>query len=130
MLAHDKDGREVTQGLQVAVIALLTKMAYVDGAHDVREYQETIRLAVREFALIDAQAGELRAIAEFLLRDRKQLEEFIDQINEHFDLTQREHIAKLVWKIALADGRIDKIEIKFNEYVRSRLELPSSVEDD
>lgn len=124
-LDHDKDGREVSRPLQVAVTAILCEMAHVDENLDRKEYELIIRALTHQFHLMDEEAEELREIACVLIEDKAKVDEFLDEINEHFNEEQRMKICSLVEAVAEADGLIDSFETLFGRYVRERLKLPS-----
>lgn len=122
-LIKDKDGKETGRDVHVAVVALLSLMAHMDGIFMKEEFKEVIRSTVSEFNLMDDQAAELREIAEFLLRDQSQVDKFIDTINVNFDVSQKEKVLEMMWRVALADGHIDKDEKALYEVLRKRLSL-------
>lgn len=122
-LTRDKHGNPVEMRLQVAVVALLSQMAHADGHLSKEELAEVIRLMVKEFHLMDDQANDLRQIAEFLIRERGEIDSFIEEINTHFTPTQKEHIITLVVKIATVDDDFDQSEKDYAERLRILLQL-------
>lgn len=95
---------------QLATAALLIEMTRAD--HDVKsvERNAVTQAVQRAFDLDGSQTEELLALAEQEADTATSLYEFTRLINRHFDAKQKEHIVELLWRVALADGEIDKYE--------------------
>ncbi len=118
---------------QLAVAALLIEVMIIDG-----------ELAENELASITATLGELLALSgddvdELLTLSRSEvsdatsLYQFTRHINEHFDLDKKMRLMTSLWRVAYADGTLDKheeniirriadlIHLRHNEYIRCKL---------
>ena len=100
----DQDGRPTSQRLNVCVVALLWEMACVDGPLNQQEFVEIIKEMDRDFHLMHYESAELIEIVELLAREGCQLNDFIRDVNENFDLEQREHLYDLIMAVAEVDG--------------------------
>lgn len=123
LLERDRDGNFTSRSTHIAVVALLTAMAGIDKEYHPDEFTEVVRVMAHEFHLMDEEAGDLRDIADFMIRDLKSLDIFVDTINKHYSPPQKERVLELVWQVARADGRIDAAETRLAEKIRARLKL-------
>ncbi|MCB0329887.1 MAG: TerB family tellurite resistance protein [Bdellovibrionales bacterium] len=122
-LDHDKSGEELSARLKVAVAVILCEMAHVDDNLDHTEFDFIIRALDHQFHLMDEEAEALREIATELIKDKSKVDEFLDLINEHFSLEQRQKVYELAVEVAKADGIFDKFERFFSSYIHGRLGL-------
>jgi len=122
-LELDVDGEATSRELKIATITVLLKMAHADNAiHD--EELSVLYQAVRDhFAQTYDEASELMVIAEHLRKDEKRTSELISMINEHFTDEQRQKILGIVWRVAKADGIVDRYEIEYATRIRALLKL-------
>lgn len=118
-----EDRKEKKQRIRIAVAALLWEMAHVDGLLDPSEFVEIIDLIDEEFDLQNYQTAALMEIVDFLRRQNTELNVFLKEVNENFGQLQKERLFELVWKVALADGRIDEHEEAFASVLKSKLGL-------
>ncbi|MFO8142860.1 MAG: TerB family tellurite resistance protein [Marinobacter sp.] len=98
------------QQLAVAATALMVQLARVDNDEDERELKIIMECAVQAHQVSPEQAEEILADALAHADDATSLYEFTGQINDHFDQEQKQALLESIWRVALADGRIDKYE--------------------
>lgn len=99
-----------THQLAVAATALMVQLARVDNHEDERELQIIMDCAVQAHQVTREEAEEILADALAHADDATSLYEFTGQINDHFDQAQKQALLESIWRVALADGRIDKYE--------------------
>lgn len=96
--------------LQLVTAALLIETARADFADDPREVATIERLIADHFALDPAATADLLAAADSRVDDAVSLFEFTRQLNEQLDETQKLRVLEMMWRVAHADGQIDKHE--------------------
>lgn len=106
--ADDADSDETT--LQLVTAALLVETARADFDHAPEELAVAKRLIAGHFGLGEAESAELLASAAARADDAVSLFEFTRSLNERLDETQKLHVLEMMWRVAHADGRIDKHE--------------------
>jgi len=88
--------------LAVAATALMVQLSRVDQDEDERELQAIVDGAV--------EAEEILEDALSHADDATSLYEFTGQINEYLDQEGKQALLESIWRVAFADGRIDKYE--------------------
>lgn len=99
-----------THQLAVAATALMVQLSRVDNHEDERELRIIVDCAVTAHQVTREEAEEILADALAHADDATSLYEFTGQINDHFDQDQKQSLLESIWRVALADGRIDKYE--------------------
>lgn len=122
-LEKDKRGAPVDRRVKVIVVALLWEMANIDHSIDQEEYDKIIRSMEHEFHLIDEDVGELIQIADFLTREHKHVEQFIDEVKVVYSPEQRKYLYDLLWEVARVDGVVDQKEGEFAAFLKKKLEV-------
>ena len=64
----------------------------------------------KDFLIDEDEIDELINLAKENVQDSTSLYEFTRDINDNFDATERVKLIESMWKIAYADGNIDKYE--------------------
>ena len=96
--------------LRVATAALLVEMARADFEEDADEHALIETLLRGEFAL---DAGEARALLSEAGADADgavSLHEFTSALHAHLSERDKIRVIEMLWRVALADGQIDKYE--------------------
>lgn len=96
--------------LAVAATALMVQLSHVDNNEDDRELQAILDLAVEVHEVTREEAEEILQDALRHVDDATSLYEFTGQINEHLDQDAKQSLLESIWRVAFADGRIDKYE--------------------
>jgi uncharacterized tellurite resistance protein B-like protein len=105
-IAGDRGGDDPARALQLATAALLLETVRADQAIDDGE-RAIVQRAVRDkFALDDAAATELVALAEQEVALATDFYQFTSLVNRHFSVDQKNRIVELMWRAALADDHI------------------------
>jgi uncharacterized tellurite resistance protein B-like protein len=96
--------------LTVAATALMVQLSRVDNNEDDAELKTIVDCAVRSQEVTREEAGEILEDALSHADDATSLYEFTGLINEHLDQDQKQALLESIWRVAFADGRIDKYE--------------------
>lgn len=119
--------------LQLAAVALLLEIARADDEHSAAERAAVVSAAQQVFEL---DAGEVEALlegAESAVDESVSLYDFTTVINAHCDRPARAALVEQLWRVAYADGRIDRYEeyylrkiadllhVSHSSYIRAKL---------
>lgn len=121
--------------LQLAAAALLIELARADYRDDERE-QQVIADAVRDtFDLDNETVAELVADARKHANDATSTHQFTSQINQHFGEEEKIELVRQLWRVAYADGALDKYEdhlirkvaellyVSHSQFIRTKLDV-------
>lgn len=122
-LNADKDGAAANRDLHVAAAVLLIEMAGADKGVDQKEAETICAMLAREFSIPDSDIPELVQTAIAARKDKGKIDEFVKAINEHFQVRQRQTLLAMIWKVVLADGKIEKFEERLAVQMRFRFQL-------
>jgi len=120
------DGITNAKGIEYATAALLIELAKSDFAEHPTERQLIIAMLRDTFALADADLQELLALAESGTSDANDIFQFTSLVNDHYTNDQKIMLLENFWKMAYADGRLDKYEEQFIRKVAGLINLPPS----
>ena len=93
-----------------ACIALLLETSMADEILDESELLALKNTLQKDFQINEDEIDELIDFAKENVEDSTSLYEFTRDINDNFDAVQRVKLIESMWKIAYADGNIDKYE--------------------
>lgn len=96
--------------LNLAIAALLVEVARIDQNLDAEEWEELQKLLVSECEISKADALSLAEEAKLATTDASSLFQFTDLINSNCSYEQKLQITAGLWKVAYADGELDKYE--------------------
>ena len=119
---------EREHGYHVATAALLVEVMRAD--YEVRAEERDAVLHALGAAFDDLSAGETRdllARAEVRADDATSLYEFTQHINRQLDHEQKAHVVELLWRVAYADGDLDKYEEHLVRRIADLIHVPHSV---
>jgi uncharacterized tellurite resistance protein B-like protein len=122
-LKVDRSGEGIDEALLTAVVAVLIEMSSVDQHVDKGESDQMMSLLDKHFDLPHELTIKYveRAIAE--RGNSKNIDEFINRINESYNDVQKELLLALVWRIVLADEKVEDKERKLVVQMRYRFKL-------
>ena len=124
--AEEAEARE--HGYHVATAALLVEVMRAD--YDVRSEERDAVLRALEAAFGDLSPDETRdllARAEERADDATSLYEFTQHVNRQLDHDQKAHVVELLWRVAYADGSLDKYEEHLVRRIADLIHVPHSV---
>ncbi|RLA32691.1 MAG: TerB family tellurite resistance protein [Gammaproteobacteria bacterium] len=96
--------------LQLVTAALLIETARADFADDPRECAAIEQLIATHFDLDPEATADLMAEADSRVDDAVSLYEFTRLLNDQLDEKQKLDVLEMMWRVAHADGHIDKHE--------------------
>jgi uncharacterized tellurite resistance protein B-like protein len=96
--------------LTVAATALMVQLSRIDSDQDDAELKTIVDCAVSSQQVTREEAEDILADALNQADDATSLYEFTGQLNEHLDQQQKQALLESIWRVAFADGRIDKYE--------------------
>ncbi|HKK55505.1 TerB family tellurite resistance protein [Marinobacter sp.] len=108
--ADQKPGKPDAHQLTVAATALMVQLSRVDNDEDQAELKTIVDCAVRSHEVTREEAEEILEDALSQADDSTSLYEFTGLINEHLDQQEKQALLESIWRVAFADGRIDKYE--------------------
>lgn len=120
---NSKPAKPDSHQLTVAATALMVQLSRVDNHEDEAELKTIVDCAVRSHEVTREEAEEILADALRHADDATSLYEFTGQINEHFDQEQKQALLESIWRVAFADGRIDKYEAHLIRRIADLLHL-------
>ena len=109
-ITKDSNSQDRQHNIQVASCALLLEMSHIDGEFDTVEQGRILSIVKRDFHLTDEDAEALLKTAQEELDESIDLWRFTKLINENYSAEEKLGIIETVWKIAYADGKLDKHE--------------------
>jgi uncharacterized tellurite resistance protein B-like protein len=106
----DVDAETREHALRVATALLLIEVAKADYAADVDE-DATILTSLREFFALDASAVELLLEEARTKADHAvELQRFTRRLHEQLSDAEKQRVVEMLWRVALADSKLDKHE--------------------
>lgn len=106
----DSSPDDVEHAYQLAVAALLIEMSRADFDVKAVERSAVADAVERAFNLSPEETKELIRLAEVEADHATSLYEFTRSINAHFTAEQKQHVIELLWRVAFADGEVDRYE--------------------
>lgn len=104
---HDEKSEHTTE---LATAALLSEVIWADNQINDQEIIQFKHQLSQHFSLSDEELETLVNDGQSQAEQAVDLVQFTSVINENMDTSERVHILKSLWKIAMADGFIDKFE--------------------
>lgn len=111
--AQDESEQGMEKALHLATATLLFEMAQMDDHVDSREREAIQSLLADRFRLDAALSVELLELGADKSRQAICMQEFTRLLNENFSQTEKRHMVKMLWQVAMSDGVIDKYEDLF-----------------
>jgi uncharacterized tellurite resistance protein B-like protein len=108
---------------QVAVAALLVEASRLDGHYDEVEQGTVVRLLRDMLKLPPEQARELLAIAEVRQANTWDDWIFCESIRKGYTPAERLEVLRDLWMVALADGKLHRMETMMIDAVAKKLEI-------
>ena len=95
---------------QLATAALLIEVMVIDGNLDEHELQSISTTLSRMLELSREKIDELIALSRDEVTEATSLYQFTREINEHYDHDKKMVLMTAMWRVAFADGVLDKHE--------------------
>ena len=137
--AKDKD-ESVTSPISKNLItaALMVEVMQADFSLDEREQQAFISVLKQSFDLNENEVIELEELAHAKVEEATSLYEFTRQINDNFSAGEKLELIRNMWRVAFADGEIDRYEdgvirrvaeliyVAHSDFIRMKLEVKNA----
>ena len=120
-------------GDQLATAALLIEVMVIDGNLGEDELISTSNTLAQMLELSSEQVDELILLSRDEVAEATSLYQFTREINSHFDHDKKIDLMTAMWRVAFADGHLDKHEegiirrvadllhIRHSEYIQYKL---------
>ena len=95
---------------QLAVSSLMITTAKHDGVFDEIEKEEILKLLKNYYELTEESLINLFKISDSMVDNANDIHQFTSKINSSLDDEEKLAIIEMLWKIIIADGRIDDYE--------------------
>lgn len=118
-----KNNVDKNRNVEIATCALFIEVAKSDDNFSVEEKELIIDLMKKTFSLSDDEVKELIKQANETIRESVSLYEFTDVINAHFSKDEKYEVIKNLWKLILADEKINKYEEHFVRTINHNFHL-------
>lgn len=127
LLPHDSaDGESRARDLQYATAALLLEVAKADFEQDDLERALIIAMLRDTFDLSGEALEELIQMADSATTQATDVYQFTQLVNEHYHYADKTRLIENLWKVAFADGRLDRYEEQFIRKVAGLLHVAHS----
>jgi uncharacterized tellurite resistance protein B-like protein len=93
-----------------ATAVLMVDVARADYSFDEDEFDSLLRLIQAHFDLSAEQAAAVVNAADEKVDGLTSLHDFTQLLHNNLDEREKAHVVGLLWRIAYADGRLDKYE--------------------
>jgi uncharacterized tellurite resistance protein B-like protein len=103
-------GEERSHDIHIATCALFLEMSNIDGEFSETEREGIIAILKRDYHLSDENAAALIDASNKELEGSIDLWQFTNLINQNYSIEEKTRIIEMVWRIAYADGKLDKHE--------------------
>ena len=102
--------KKSSEDILVSTCALLLEMSVIDGEFSETEKQKILSILKEEYALPEEYAEALLETSKERLNDSTDLWRFASLINQSYSVEEKERIIEMIWRIAYADGTLEKHE--------------------
>jgi len=109
---------------------LMLEMAGADEDFDPEEVKICFKTLEKSFGISDTNALSILEEAETVRADKEKVSEMFEFLNSTLNEDQKAMILSLVWKIVVADQKIDKHEMRLANQIRVRLQLSEDVAEE
>nr|WHW29745.1 putative TerB family tellurite resistance protein [uncultured bacterium] len=125
--------------LELAAAALLVEVCHADHDADARETAAIVEIAKTTLHLNEQEARQLLDDAAQRKSSATSLYEFTDLLNRHIDKVEKVSLVEDCWRVAFADGNIDRYEdhmirkiaellyVSHSDFIRAKLRVANSV---
>ena len=104
------DGESREAALRSATAVLMLDVARSDHVFDESEFESVLKLVEKHCGMSPDDAAELVNAADEKAENLVSLHEFTQLLHNNLDENEKARIVGLLWKVAYADGRLDKFE--------------------
>ncbi len=120
-------GKDETRLLQLTSATLMTEVMAADFDEDETERETIRRLLHQQFDLSTTELDTLMTEARHNAKQATSLYPLVKTLIEKLSIEQRADVIEQMWRVAYADGRIDKYEEACVRKVSDLLFVPDSL---
>lgn len=125
LFSDDTEPRPLAaQDAEVAIAALLVRVARADDHYEISEQQRIDRVLARRRGLTPDEAAERRAAAEMIEAEAPDTVRFTRLIKDRIALEDRAGVIGAMWEVVYADGQRDMDEESMVRLVAGLLGVP------
>ena len=124
---------QVSQKIDKTCAALIIEVALADKVFDESEVNSLKEMLLKAYTLEASEIQDLIENAEKSVKESTSLYEYTKEVNDNFDYESKLNLVDQLWRIAFADGYLDKYEehvvrkiadlihISHNDFIQSKL---------
>jgi|TARA_B110001454_G_scaffold106594_1_gene100375 uncharacterized tellurite resistance protein B-like protein len=124
---------QVSQNIDKTCTALIIEVALADKVFDESEVNLLKEMLLKAYTLEAEDIQDLIENAEKSVEESTSLYEYTREVNDNFDYESKLNLIDQLWRIAFADGHLDKYEehvvrkiadlihISHNDFIQSKL---------
>ena len=124
---------QVSQKIDKTCAALIIEVALADKVFDESEVNLLKEMLLKAYTLEASEIQDLIENAEKAVEESTSLYEYTKEVNDNFDYESKLNLVDQLWRIAFADGYLDKYEehvvrkiadlihISHNDFIQSKL---------
>lgn len=120
----DKNTATVEHTVNLAAAALMIEIARADFQVDQKELRDIESLLRSSLEITEDELIELVSLAQYKSNEATSLREFTQLINQNYSPKEKLRLMELLWRIAYADGDLDKYEEYMLRKIADLLYLP------
>ena len=105
-----EDGESREEAIRMATAVLMIDVARADHVFEESEFESVLQLIESHFNIGPEAAVEIFNEANEEAEDLTSLHEFTQLLHANLDEAEKSRVVALLWRIAYADGRLDKYE--------------------
>ena len=107
----NEDGADRREhAIRLATAVLMVDVARADHVFDESEHDDVLRLIENRFRLQPEEAAEIFNDATEQAEDLVSLHDFTQLLHESLDAGEKERVVGMLWRVAYADGTLDRFE--------------------
>ena len=106
----EDDAASREAALRSATAVLMLDVARSDNVFEESEFERVLALVEKHFGMSPEDAAELVNAADEKAENLVSLHEFTQLLHNNLNESEKARIVGLLWKVAYADGRLDKYE--------------------
>ena len=107
---RQETGMDREEAIRMATAVLMIDVAQADDNFDESEFNRVLSLIETHFDIAPQAAAELVNAATEEAEDLVSLHSFTDLLHSNLDEQEKAKVIELLWKVAYADGNLDKYE--------------------
>ena len=124
---------QVSKNIDKTCAALIIEVALADKVFDKSEVNLLKEMLLNTYSLETKDVQDLIENAEKAVQESTSLYEYTREVNDNFDYESKLNLVDQLWRIAFADGHLDKYEehvvrkiadlihISHNDFIQSKL---------